>query len=72
MSGSLDEVGNNSLVRQRRRRGLLREERLGAILLAVLIYSSAGGRLRGRARIRLTRFDRLIEQDEVLLEGRVQ
>ena len=39
------------------------------MLLIGLIYTSVGGRLRDRA-IRLTMFDRLIEQDEVLLMGR--
>src|SRR3954452_13282678 len=69
----LDDVGN-SLVLQRRRRGLLlmliREQRLAAILLAGIVYTSVGGRLRDRAVVRLTLFDRLIEQDEVLLVRR--
>lgn len=64
----LDDVGN-SLILQGRRRGLLREKRKVAMLLAGLVYTSVGGRLRGRA-VRLTMFDRLIEQDEVLLVRR--
>lgn len=68
MPCGLDDAGN-SLVLQRRRRGLLRVELLAAMLLVGLVYTSVGRRLRDRA-IRWTLFDRLIEQDEVLLVRR--
>ena len=66
---SLDDVCN-ALVLQRRRRRLLREQMLSVmLLLAGLIYTLVGRRLRDRA-IRLTMLDRLVEQDEVPLVGR--
>lgn len=66
---SLDDVCN-SLVLERGRGSLLLLSRkklrlLATMLLIVVVYTSVGG---DRA-VRLTLFDRLIEQDEVLLVG---
>jgi len=69
MPCGLDDAGN-SLVLQRRRRSLLLIKLLVARLLIGLVYTSVGRRLRYRALVRLTMFDRLIEQDEVLLVWR--
>lgn len=68
MPGCLDDVRNSLVLQRRRRRGLLREERLTRLLTE--IHTSVGGRLAGWA-IKLTGLlDRLIEQDKVLLMGR--
>ena len=68
MPGGVYDVGNTLVVGQRWRRCLL-EERLDKL---ILICTSVGGRLRNGALARLTLFDRLIVQDEVLLRGQVQ
>lgn len=70
MPSGLDDAGN-ALVLQRRRRegGLLREERLSAVLLSC-VYTSVGGRLRGLTTRLTERLGRLREQDKVLMLGR--
>lgn len=71
MSRGLDDAGNTLILQRRRGRGLLLKELLWAMLLSC-VYTSVGGRLRGRS-VRLTWFDRLIEQDKVLLlRGQIQ
>ena len=67
----LDDAGNSLVLQRRRRDLLLLVELVVAMLLVGLVYTSVGGRLRDRA-VRLTMFDRLIEQDEVLLWRQVQ
>ena len=66
MSCGLNDACNTLVLQRRRGRGLLRKELLGTLML-IQMYASVGGRLRDRA-VRLTAwFDRLIEQDKVLL-----
>lgn len=66
MSCGLNDACNTLVLQRRRGRGLLRKKRLGTLML-IQMYTSAGGRLRDRT-VRLTAwFDRLIEQDKVLL-----
>lgn len=65
----LDDVCNSLVLQRRRRRGLLREEELVAMLL-ISIHTSVGGVLREGATRLTVLFDRLIEENKVLLMWR--
>jgi hypothetical protein len=65
----LDDVCNSLVLQRRRCRGLLREKELATMLL-ISIHTSVGGVLQDRATRLTVLFDRLIEQNKVLLIGR--
>ncbi len=71
MPCGLDDAGNTVVLQRRRGRELLREQWLVAMLL-ICVYTSVGGRCGGTTRLTVW-FDRLIEQDKVLLlRGQIQ
>jgi len=69
VSSGLDDASNSLVLQRRRGRDLLLRKQGLVTMLLICVYTSVGGRLRDRA-IMLTKFDRLIEQDEVLLMRR--